>query len=72
MHILHVLTDKARGAEYINTYIYTFKKRAKHKRNLELIFFFSCLLGMGLEWATVMVRAVWGQEMVRRQEISKN
>lgn len=42
-----------------------------NKRKLELIFFFSCLLGMGLEWAAVRVGAVWGQEMVRREEISE-
>lgn len=71
MHFLHGLTDKARRAEYINKYICTFKKRAMNKRNLELIFFFSCLLGMGLEWAAVRVGAVWGQEMVRREEISE-
>ena len=34
-------------------------------------FFFSCVLGMGLEWAAGRVGAVLGQEMVRREEISE-
>lgn len=34
-------------------------------------FFFSCLLGMRLEWAAVRVGAEWGQEMARSEEISE-
>lgn len=67
--ILPVLVNtQSQRAEYIRKHRHLKKKRMS-ERNLELIFFFSCLLGMRLGWAGVRVRAVWGQEMMRREEI---
>lgn len=45
MHILHVLTDKARRAGK--------KKYITQRGNWNLFCFVFCLLGMGLEWAAV-------------------
>ena len=63
-------TKPAELTVYKNIYPYK-KDQWIPKRKPELIFFFSCLLGMRLEWAAVRVGAEWGQEMARSEEISE-
>ena len=64
MHVLHVLTDKARRT---HTHTHTHIKDRKR----ELIFFVVGLLGMGLEWAAVGVGTVWPEDGEGRRNLRK-
>lgn len=67
MHIIQVLTDKARGTKYI----YLKKKESSEYQEEPGINFFFLFTWNGVGWTAVRVREVWGQEMVRREEISE-